>query len=148
MVDQLQRLFALQDRGSSGAVSLIMFDVDSFKAINDSVGHLVGDRVLVATSSLVLARTRPADVAVRFGGDEFALFMVGCELRGTGLMAERMRRAIAELSIPELQGARVSVSAGIALRARRESADSLIARADGALYSAKRDGRNRVGIAQ
>jgi len=144
MVDQLQRLFALQDRGSSGAVSLIMFDVDSFKAINDSFGHLVGDRVLVATSSLVLTRTRPADVAVRFGGDEFAIFTVGCDLRGTSLMAERMRSAVAELSIPELQGGSVSVSAGIALRARGELADSLIARADRALYSAKRAGRNRV----
>jgi diguanylate cyclase (GGDEF)-like protein len=144
MDDQLQRLFALQDRGASGTVSLTMFDIDAFKTVNDRFGHPNGDRVLEAVSALLLSSTREADVAVRLGGDELGLFTVGCDLHKGLAIAERIRSAVHDLSLPELEGVRVSVSAGLAVRKRRESAESLFARADRALYQAKSRGRNRV----
>ncbi|MGD0473789.1 MAG: diguanylate cyclase [Candidatus Velthaea sp.] len=141
MAQELPRLCALQDRGAGGAVGLIMLDIDWFKTINDRFGHMAGDAVLVAVAKVFL-QCRASDVPVRFGGDEFAIFTVGADNR---TYAERLRAQVAQLTISGsgFAGASVTVSCGVASRARNEPIDALITRADRALYRAKQNGRNR-----
>ncbi len=144
MSEELKRLCALQDRGSAGSVGLTMFDIDHFKAVNDRFGHLAGDRVLAAVAQILLSTSRAADIPVRFGGEEFALVTIEPNIAKNKLLAERIRQAVEQAAVLEIGGATVTVSAGVALREAHEPPDALIARADRALYRAKKAGRNRV----
>lgn len=144
MSEEIKRLCALQDRGTAGAVGLIMFDIDHFKAINDRYGHLAGDRVLAAIAGILLSQSRSADIPVRYGGEEFAVLTIERTIVNNRRLAERIRCDVAKAAFPEIGGSPVTVSAGLALRAKHESPDLLIARADRALYRAKNGGRDRV----
>lgn len=133
-------------------LSLLMFDVDHFKGINDTYGHLVGDRVLRAIAGSVREVKRKEDVFARFGGEEFVILLRATDAEGAFLLAERVRRAIADLSL-EVGGERVActVSIGVATLGESEDdeeptrgAESLVALADRRLYRAKRLGRNRT----
>ncbi len=128
-------------------VSLLMFDIDMFKSVNDVHGHASGDAVLVEFARRLIDGVRGTNLVARFGGEEFIIVMPGTDLEEATLIADRLRCEIAgkpfsDESMPDLE---LTVSAGVAgFRGAGDSADGLILRADKALYAAKRDGRNRV----
>lgn len=128
-------------------LSLLMFDVDHFKRVNDTYGHLAGDFVLTKLSKISHSIVRTEDVFARYGGEEFAVICRGVPLPSAGILAERLRQTV-EVSPFEHEGNRmpVTISIGVAgyPELQIETANQLIAGADEALYEAKRGGRNRV----
>ncbi|MQX35093.1 diguanylate cyclase domain-containing protein [Roseospira navarrensis] len=148
MQETMTRLMGIQDRDPNAAIALVMVDVDHFKGVNDTYGHGQGDLVLQAVAGCLQHDVRPGDLAVRLGGEEFAVFVVGTTLERARDMAERLRERVAALTFSgPMVGRGITASFGIALRQQRESIDSLIERADTALYEAKESGRNRVCLA-
>ena len=126
-------------------LSLMIFDVDDFKQINDSFGHTLGDVVLSELCGAVRETLRPPDVFARFGGDEFALILPHTDLTGARACAERIMKKVNLLTIPaDDEGAiKCSISIGIADYEPGLSAQDLVRRADEKLYLAKRSGKNR-----
>jgi diguanylate cyclase (GGDEF)-like protein len=123
-------------------LGLLIFDLDRFKSINDSMGHEAGDRVLVQVSELVRRNTRKQDRFFRLGGEEFGLLLPGADAQSLQHIAEKLRRTVeAEVRCGD-HG--VSISLGAASYCPGESAGSWQRRADLAMYRAKRDGRNRT----
>ncbi len=135
---------------SVSPVSLLMVDIDHFKALNDAYGHQRGDECLVHVArALVAASVRKTDMVARYGGEEFAVVLPGCDTTEAFAIAERMRAAVIDLEIANAGSpihGRVSVSVGVATVRPAHGADSatLIAMADGALYQSKLKGRNRI----
>lgn len=128
---------------SSGTpLALILGDVDNFKSVNDRYGHTIGDQVLVAFAALLRDAVRPSDILGRWGGEEFMLLCPVTDLSAATAIAERLRQRVEATALPEV-GPR-TCSFGVAVLAPGESTDSLVARADAALYRCKRNGRNRV----
>ncbi|MGC3985895.1 MAG: sensor domain-containing diguanylate cyclase [Pseudorhodoferax sp.] len=132
-------------------VALVMFDVDSFKAYNDTYGHPAGDRVLVAIAHAAREQiNRATDVLARYGGEEFAAVLPASDKAGAQLVAEKIRAAVEALAIPHQASAVapcVTVSLGVACHDPRHGdpgAHALLELADRALYAAKRNGRNQV----
>ncbi len=124
-------------------ITLILFDLDGLKGINDTHGHPAGDAALRHIASCLRTETRRFEVAARLGGDEFAVLLVDTNFDQGRLVAEKLRRHIAEVSVPP--AGQVTISAGVAsLPAHAETADELIRIADQALYEAKNAGRNKV----
>ncbi len=129
------------------ALSLLVFDLDHFKRINDQYGHDGGDATLIAVSAVVQQSLRASDLLARTGGEEFAIIMPMTPLNAAGDLAERLRKRIESLKIDSGEDTlRVSSSFGVAGWRNSFSADELIKRADNALYRAKESGRNRVAI--
>lgn len=131
---------------SGTPLSLIIADIDHFKQVNDQFGHGIGDKVLREFAVLLQAQSRPTDLVARFGGEEFVVLMPDTALRPAQAKAEKLRLAIAALVIEPLMRA-LTASFGVAELLPGETAESLIGRADIALYEAKRGGRNCVLIA-
>ena len=128
-------------------LSLLVLDLDHFKRVNDTLGHQAGDRVLAALGKLLIAKIRDSDVAVRFGGEEFLTFLPATELDEAAVVAERVRAAVAGFDASSIApDLKLSVSIGVAERARGESIEALLKRTDAALYRAKDGGRNRVEL--
>lgn len=126
---------------------LVLFDLDHFKAVNDSRGHAAGDAVLRATARAVQRELRQVDSFGRVGGEEFAVLLQGVTEPEGLVIAERLRAAIAAASVPDHPGLRVTASFGLAaVDAVTPSAAALMAGADRALYAAKAAGRNRVVV--
>ena len=128
-------------------LSVAMFDIDHFKAINDTYGHLIGDRVLSAVSAAARRTLREGDVLIRYGGEEFLVLLIGASAEDAALITERIRRAVAETAVVDgAQTIRVTTSIGTASMPGDgiDSEDDLIDQADGALYTAKESGRDRV----
>jgi diguanylate cyclase (GGDEF)-like protein/PAS domain S-box-containing protein len=134
---QLPREIARARRNGS-ALSVAMLDLDGLKAINDSKGHQAGSNAIKAAAAAWSAALRESDLLARFGGDEFGVIMPECSLDDARRAAERLRAAI---------GPEPTASIGVAEWDRSETGDSLVERADTALYDAKRAGRNRVAVA-
>lgn len=129
--------------GSEFAV--ILLDLDHFKAINDQYGHHIGDEVLIATAATMLTEVRSIDRVARYGGEEFIILMPGVSLEQGASTADRVRQKIAEIIFNfEEEAFNVTVSCGVAGWERSESVESLMKRADTALYQAKSVGRNSV----
>jgi diguanylate cyclase (GGDEF)-like protein/hemerythrin-like metal-binding protein len=125
-------------------VSLILFDVDHFKHVNDRFGHQAGDAVLRELALVANAATRSSDAIFRWGGEEFAVLATSTGYRGAGRLAEALRGQVACHVFPDV-GA-VTVSLGVAEHDASESAAAWFRRADSMLYAAKREGRNCVRI--
>lgn len=128
-------------------MALMLLDIDHFKPVNDTYGHDVGDMVLKEFATRVQRNIRGVDLACRFGGEEFVVVMPDTEMSQAEMVAERVRSAIADhpFQIGAKQMLNITVSAGIAINDRdADTPESLIKRADIALYRAKRSGRNRV----
>jgi len=126
-------------------LSLIMIDVDLFKSINDTFGHVVGDVVLRAVANAIVKCTRDSDVVFRYGGEEFVVILTNTEGVGADFLAERIRQSIAALDIEALSNhTSITVSAGVAQFRDGDNPVSLLSRADEMLYTAKQRGRNRV----
>jgi diguanylate cyclase (GGDEF)-like protein len=130
-------------------LSLIMFDIDEFKKINDGRGHLQGDALLAAVGAELVRVLRSTDIRCRYGGDEFMIILPDTPLLGAEQVAEGLRREIADLKIAGASGTfSVTASIGVGVAAAGElDAKALIARVDMALYDAKRSGRNRFSVA-
>lgn len=124
-------------------VSMVLFDVDNFKAINDNHGHIVGDKVLIAIANLVKQEIRPSDKIGRFGGDEFMLLLPGDDLSGAIRVAERLRQAIGHLYIDDF-GDIVTCSFGVTEMKSNDNFVSAFEQADKLLLAAKKEGRHRV----
>jgi len=139
----------LRARRSDQHVSLLMVDVDYFKVINDSYGHLKGDECLIEIArALETVPRRSTDFIARFGGEEFTVILLSDE-KGAQTVAESTRRRVADLAVPNPGSpfGVVTISIGISTLkpGSKASATDLISAADGSLYEAKRMGRNRLG---
>ncbi len=121
---------------------LLMFDIDHFKKVNDTHGHLFGDHVLKSVGNTLLKSIRSVDYAGRFGGEEFAVLVPSTKKKGAIITAEKIRKKIARLNWPHYNCS-ITISCGVAELANHTTED-LIAQADSYLYLAKDKGRNRV----
>jgi diguanylate cyclase (GGDEF)-like protein len=137
-------------RNADHPVAVLMFDLDHFKSINDSLGHAAGDAVLRLFSSLLRDELRAGDLAGRIGGEEFAVLLTRSNPDAAAAFAERIRRKVAETSIlMDQRRIAITVSIGIALMlAEDTTAEQALGRADDALYRAKAEGRNRIALAE
>ncbi len=124
-------------------LTLILADIDYFKRINDTYGHLVGDQVLARLGKMFGGQVRTYDIAARYGGEEFALLFPGTACLEGMAIAERLRKQVATIQIPG-GPEQISVSFGVATLLENESAEAFLARTGTALYRAKNAGRNRV----
>lgn len=134
-------------RRMRSSLSLLFMDLDGFKSVNDTYGHLAGSRTLVEVGAALEKTVRDADVLIRYGGDEFVILFPETPLSGGLIIAERIRQVIAGTKFLESQQLDARVSASIGLAAYPETADDvrgLIASADRAMYAAKALGKNRV----
>ena len=130
-------------RRMGGNLAVAMVDVDHFKRVNDRFGHGAGDEVLRTLAALLSAQSRPTDLVARYGGEEFVVLMPHTDLAQAGVVAERMRMALADKVIEPLPEP-ATASFGVAQLGPSEDGESLLARADRALYAAKEAGRDRV----
>ncbi|MBP9112638.1 MAG: GGDEF domain-containing protein, partial [Polyangiaceae bacterium] len=124
-------------------LSVIFMDVDLFKQFNDTHGHALGDQVLRAVSAAIRVCVRPMDIVGRYAGDEFIVGILESDGEGAFAVAERVRIAVSGIALGQLP---VSLSMGIATLNSTETLEELIARADKAMYEAKRFGRGRVHV--
>ena len=134
---------------ASSHLGVLMMDIDFFKAVNDTYGHLVGDRVLKAVASSARSALRQGDVLLRYGGEEFLAVLPAAPSDDLAQVGERIRRAVADIAVPEAhQIVRVTLSlGGVALQDQGvEREASLLELADAALYQAKQTGRDKVQI--
>jgi diguanylate cyclase (GGDEF)-like protein len=130
-------------------VSLVICDLDHFKAVNDSFGHACGDRVIVAASSFFEKAASANYVVGRIGGEEFAIILSGANMPAARLFAEGARAAFSAIAVDGLpQAHRLTASFGVAELTENEDVSALLARADAALYRAKNEGRDRVCVAR
>lgn len=127
-------------------LSAFMLDIDHFKHVNDTYGHLAGDQVLMSVAQAIVRSLRPSDMPVRYGGEEFTVFLPGTSTDNAKVIAERMRSNIErmEIILPSGENLQVTVSIGFTERIENDTVTSIIERADQALYHAKENGRNRV----
>ncbi|MGE5384338.1 MAG: GGDEF domain-containing protein [Betaproteobacteria bacterium] len=128
-------------------LAVLMIDIDHFKAINDTYGHVVGDLALRTVVQSLQGALRDTDVLGRFGGEEFLVILPVLGGESAGVAAERLREAV-EKNVVNLEGKQVSItiSIGVACYRPEDNAESLLARADAALYAAKYRGRNRIEL--
>jgi len=152
LMDRLESLVALSAR-TRQPLSLALMDLDHFKRFNDTLGHQVGDRLLIDLVKVITAGTRKSDLVARYGGEEFVVVLPGAPLAGARVAAEELRKTVYEFGREQAESygnTPISISIGVAeLRiaddgSLEEDAMALIGRADQALYKAKHDGRNRV----
>jgi diguanylate cyclase (GGDEF)-like protein len=136
-IRKLSRAKRTQDK-----LSVVMVDIDYFKAVNDTHGHLVGDNIIKAVSNVLRQNKRTEDFSVRYGGEEFLILYDGCSGVNAQLKAENLRKTIESLNQDDVK---VTASFGVAeLSENHETLDALIKDSDEALYRAKKSGRNRV----
>jgi diguanylate cyclase len=126
-------------------LSLIMFDIDFFKKVNDCYGHQCGDVVLQSVASKISSIIRQTDYLARYGGEEFCCLLPQTDLTGALILAERFRLAIEQQATTcQANTIKVTISLGVSDATSKDSAENLLKRADDALYQAKDSGRNRV----
>ena len=130
--------------GDGSSLAMAIVDIDHFKALNDAHGHPAGDNALILIARALEAEAPAMATVARFGGEEFAVILPGHGSGGAAIASEKMRKAVEQLAhVPPL-----SVSVGIAAYRSGDSVSDLYMRADTALYSAKRSGRNRVAVSE
>ncbi len=142
-MDRLQAM--LEDLGAiPGHGTVLLLDIDHFKTINDELGHGAGDDCLRKIGEIVRSAVRSGDTAGRIGGEEFLIVMPGATRDVALTVGERLRLAVSLGGMRYANGDPVTTSIGVAAAAAGDTAESLLARADKALYEAKRQGRNRI----
>ena len=140
---------AISESAASGeAFCVLLLDIDRFKSINDTHGHLLGDKVIRVIADIIRQMVRGGDTAGRLGGDEFAVILPNTPLNGAAIVGEKIRSAMAQARIRRVDNqsslGKVTLSIGVAGLRAGETITDLVERADAALYQAKRRGRNRV----
>lgn len=142
-----ERVNAKMSGPADGGVILLL-DIDQFKQVNDTCGHITGDEVIAKVGAIIEADTREGDIAGRYGGDEFAIVLDAADVMIAKVVAERIRRAVASASIDAAPQLRCTLSIGIAsYAAQMHDARDWVKAADAALYRAKRAGRDRSMVA-
>jgi diguanylate cyclase (GGDEF)-like protein len=132
-------------------LSLLMIDVDHFKAINDRCGHETGNRILIEVAGILRRNMRETEIVTRYGGEEFALILPQTRAEDALVPAERVRRLVEEHPFAPTDGTPLSVTISVGVAGYPEHAaapEELLQQADAALYAAKEEGRNRVRIAR
>lgn len=131
--------------------ALLVADIDHFKVVNDTYGHLLGDKVIRAVAHVMRSSIKGRDVAARLGGEEFAILLPQTSLKGAAALAEQIRGTVAQGRICRPDGnesiGQVTLSVGVAVAQAGDSLEALLERADTAMYAAKRAGRNRISVA-
>lgn len=136
-------------RSRSAPISVVLIDLDHFKRVNDTYGHLAGDVVLREAARRMQDAVRPYDSLGRYGGEEFLVVLPDCDVPGAIALAERLRHAVSREPIVLAEGKiQVTLSAGVATSGTTYHPEDLVKAADTALYSAKRAGRNRVVVSE
>jgi diguanylate cyclase len=139
---------ARADRHQS-LLSIALLDIDNFKRLNDTLGHQTGDKALVHLSAVIKDALRPTDSVSRYGGEEFVLLLPDSNLEAAAATVERLQRELTKkFFLYKNESVLVTFSAGVAQRAPQESQESVVGRADKAMYQAKHTGKNRVVMAQ
>jgi diguanylate cyclase (GGDEF)-like protein/PAS domain S-box-containing protein len=136
--------------GPATCAAILFIDLDDFKAINDRAGHGAGDALLRTFANLLTRDSRKRDLAIRLGGDEFAVFMENIPPEHVAVRVERLLRAVSDVPLPvQTGGGNLKLSIGVATvkASDKETADAVLARADKALYAAKREGKGRICFA-
>ena len=135
-----------QARNTGNRICALMTDLDDFKAINDTYGHLTGDEVLLAFADVMRSCFRSSDILIRYGGDEFTAILVGADAGVAQPIAERFLENVRnKVRLPN--GKAITISIGVAEMNYNDDLMELFSRADEALYEAKNSGKNRVVIA-
>jgi len=146
-LDLLLHQAMTRSQRAGSPLSVILADVDNFKAVNDQHGHLAGDEVLRRVAQNLREHLRESDTVCRWGGEEFLIIVQDCDASAALLLAEKLRTATADdLTLAELAAGLVTVSLGVAELRPQESVDTLLGRADAAMYAAKEAGRNCVRV--
>ena len=147
MQNTVNRLLNGFNRGTIDELCLIFFDIDHFKKVNDTHGHKEGDKVLAMVAKVILRQIRESDLPVRYGGEEFLIFVHSKEsCLGSGpAVAERIRKEVAKSLCRVKKGSiSVTISGGVSAYRKNEKLEKFIERADSCLYEAKKQGRNRI----
>ena len=137
----------LRDARYAKPMSLLLVDIDDFKHINDAHGHVSGDLVLQSLGRVLTGQLRQVDLAARYGGEEFAVILPETDSIGAKLVAERIRRAVADMTVQASSGREIRITVSIGIAGFPDCGDTatlLIEHADQALYTAKQEGKNRV----
>ena len=125
-------------------ISIIFFDIDHFKNVNDKYGHDVGDKVLQKTAEVIQESLRTGDTAARWGGEEMVVSLLGANEKDAVMKAEEVGSAIETITFQEAPDLHLTISSGVASSEQGLALSELVKRADKALYSAKQGGRNKV----
>lgn len=144
---KFEELFTLESERSrrfSHPLSMILIDIDHFKAVNDTYGHDVGDAVLKRLAEIVQESIRKIDIFARWGGEEFLVLSPNTDLENIQILAEKLRKAVEGADFPEI--GEITISLGVSTFEKEDTFLELFKRADQGLYSAKQNGRNRIGI--
>ncbi len=145
MLLEAEIMFAAMDRSKRFAI--VMSDIDDFKKFNDTYGHLVGDMVLIEAANVLKAGSRSSDIVARYGGEEMIMLLNGANIKEALSIAEKVRKNTENSGVRgEKDSYRVTASFGVAAYRPKDTVDSLIKRADDALYEAKSKGKNRVCV--
>ena len=145
--DYIKREISLAGRHSK-SLSIVFLDVDYFKHINDQYGHECGDVALTSVAKWIKECLRSSDAVFRFGGEEFVIILSETDLVGAELVAERIRNNIANHTLSHnMQAINITASLGVSELRGNDTVDALVKRADGAMYKAKKNGRNQVVLA-
>lgn len=138
MQEAIPALIEAHDRGEISSVAVVIFDIDHFKRVNDTYGHKNGDLVLSQVAAVVLRQADEANIPIRFGGEEFLVFLPASSDEAY-LLAERVRQEVEAISF-DLGDAviRITISGGVASRIQDETQENLMNRADELLYKAKK----------
>lgn len=143
---------AREDAADLGGAAFLAVDVDCFKRINDTHGHVIGDKVLAKVAEILLEHRSGENMAARLGGDEFAMLLPGTSLAAAAALAEQIRATASRTVITRPDGMQyvgaVTLSIGVAVGEHGDTLESLRHRADEALYDAKDSGRNRIALAR
>jgi diguanylate cyclase len=130
-------------------MSLALLDIDDFKVLNDTHGHMAGDNALVHLAKVIRSTVRPTDVVCRYGGEEFVILLPGTGLQDSIVVVSRLQRELTKrFFLHDNQRLLLTFSAGVAERRSGETREQTIGRADAAMYQAKRSGKNRVLVAE
>ena len=141
--EELEKALA-RNRRDRSPLAVACFDLDNFKILNDTLGHAGGDRALRAAADALARGARTADVAARIGGDEFAVLVADLNLRQTESRLRMLNSSLSAIAFETPTPLKLTLSIGVAEYSAGDTPESLMERADAALYEAKRQGRNRV----
>jgi diguanylate cyclase (GGDEF)-like protein len=127
-------------------MSMIMFDIDFFKEVNDTYGHVVGDQVLRGVADIIRKRVRTSDMVSRYGGEEFVVLLTNTDRENARKVAEEIRENMEKISFKTKEGEKIKItlSGGVTDYRKGEEMDDFFIRLDQNLYHAKRNGRNRI----
>ena len=148
--EQISRLCREAEKNND-IFSLIMIDIDHFKAFNDTYGHQVGDQVLRLVAMTLVNEVKGQDMAARYGGEEFAIVLPGTNVNAAQAAAENLRKAVEKKEVMNRSTGenlgQITISLGVAQFYGNEKVEELIGRADVALYASKNKGRNQISVA-